>query len=166
MVYIYISVVANLRPKNYMTIYMTICVNTTSWDSIPNWAAIVEHDPTAASHSWPSKKLEQSSSQRGLERPWAVGVGYHLSIVVGNEFHCKLRVCSYYKGSSNLPFNKNKTNLLLFFVIEMDWGDWLKKSLLQSNPNFLQNTPPKALQPPCPIKQHIFTPPAALVGYD
>ena len=89
-IYIYISVVANLRPKNYMT----ICVNTTSWDSIPNWAAIVEHDPTAASHSWPSKKLGQSSSQRGLERQWAVGVGYHLSIVVGYEFHSRLRVCS------------------------------------------------------------------------
>ena len=119
---------------------MTICVNTTSWDSIPNWAAIVEHDPTAASHSWPSKKLEQSSSHRGLERHGNVGVDYHLRIVVGYEFHSRLRVCSYYKGSSNLPFNKSKTNLLLFFVIEMVWGDWLKKSLLQSNPITSSNT--------------------------
>ena len=160
---------------------MTIYVNTTSWDSIPNWAAIVEHDPTAASHSWPSKKLEQSSSQHGLERQWAVGADCHLSIVVGNEFHSKLRVCSYYKGNSNLFFSTKQNQPFAFLVFEMVWGIGWRKVCYRGNYFTSSNncnrikfanecTPTKhsskGTTTPCPIKQHIFTPPAALVGYD
>lgn len=111
-------------------------INTTSWDSIPNWAAIVEHDPTAASHSWPSKRLEQSSSHRGLEgqlRAWTIISVLSLvtSCTIGLGFAPITRVAAI----SDLT----KTTNLLFFV-EMN---------VHRNVH-LQNTPPKTLQPPVP----------------